>query len=130
MGLLNAEWANTVSAIYAQPEHYLEGKLLALRPRTKELVTLAMIRLAVKDPDAAAIEMDKLRWKTQLSQEERSWVWGVIGKRAAMRLSDDAAGLFHERAGQAHARRPPGLEGARGAARGQLGAGGWPPSRP
>src|SRR5512133_2690683 len=93
-GLLNAEWANTVSAIYTRPEHYLEGKLLALRLRTKELVTLAMIRLAVKDPAAAAIEIDKLRWKTQLSQEERSWVWGVIGKRSAMRLSDDALAYF------------------------------------
>jgi soluble lytic murein transglycosylase len=94
VGLLNAEWANTVSAIYSNPEHYLEGKLLALRLRTKELVTLAMIRLAVKDPAAAAVEIDKLRWKTQLSQEERSWVWGVIGKRSAMRLSDDALAYF------------------------------------
>ena len=94
VGLLNAEWANTVSAIYARPDHYLDGKLLALRPRTKELVTLAMIRLAVSDPDAAAIEIDKLRWKTQLTQEERSWVWGVIGKRAAMRLSDGAIAYF------------------------------------
>lgn len=94
VGLLNAEWANTVSAIYSNPEHYLQGKLLALRERTKELVTLAMVRLAVKDPDAAAGEIDKLRWKTQLSQEERSWVWGVIGKRSAMRLSDQALAYF------------------------------------
>ena len=94
VGLLNAEWANTVGAIYGNPEHYLQGKLLALRLRTKELITLAMIRLAVKDPAAAAIQIDKLRWKTQLSQEERSWVWGVIGKRAAMRLSDDALAYF------------------------------------
>ena len=94
VGLLNAQWANTVSAIYAKPKHYLEGKLLALRPRTKELVTLALIRLAVSDPDTAALESDKLRWKTQLTQEERSWVWGVIGKRAAMRLSDRALAYF------------------------------------
>jgi len=94
VGLLNAEWANTVSAIYGNPEHYLQGKLLALRLRTKELVTLAMIRLAVKDPDVAALEIDKLRWKTQLSQEERSWVWGVIGKSAAMRLSDKSLAYF------------------------------------
>ena len=94
VGLLDAEWANTVGAIYANPEHYLEGKLLALRARTKELVTLAMIRLAVKDPELAAREIDKLRWKTQLSQEERSWVWGVIGKGAAMRQSDKALAFF------------------------------------
>ncbi|MCM2339852.1 lytic transglycosylase domain-containing protein [Rhodoferax sp.] len=94
VGLLDAEWANTASAIYGNPEHYLEGKLLALRLRTKELVTLAMIRLAVKDPDLAALEISKLRWKTQLSQEERSWVWGVIGKSAAMRLSDKSLAYF------------------------------------
>ncbi|MDO8248294.1 MAG: transglycosylase SLT domain-containing protein [Rhodoferax sp.] len=94
LGLLDAEWANTVSAIYDRPEHYLEGKVLALRTRTKELVTLAMIRLAVKDPQAAAIELDKLRWKSQLTEEDRSWVWGVIGKRAAQQLSDDAMRYF------------------------------------
>ncbi len=94
VGLLDAEWANTVGAIYSRPEHFLEGRLLALRLRTRELVTLALIRLAVKDPDAAALQMDKLRWKTQLSQEERSWVWGVIGKRAAMRLSGNALPYF------------------------------------
>jgi len=94
VGLLNAEWANTAGAIYANPARYLTGKLLALRLRTKELVTLALIRLAAGNPDAAAVEINKLRWKTQLTDEERSWVWGVIGKRAAMRLSDDAIGLF------------------------------------
>ncbi len=94
VGLLDPEWANTASAIYANPEQYLEGRLLALRARTKELVTLAMIRLAVKDPELAAFEVDKLRWKTQLSQEERSWVWGVIGKSAAMRQSDKALAFF------------------------------------
>ena len=94
LGLLNTDWASTVSAIYANPVHFLDGKLLALRPRTKELVTLALIRLAASDPAAAATEVDKLRWKTQLTQEERSWVWGVIGKRAAMRLSDGAMAYF------------------------------------
>lgn len=94
LGLLNADWATTASAIYANPALYLDGKLLAVRPRTKELVTLAMVRLAVSDPDAAAVEIDKLRWKTQLTQEERSWVWGVIGKKAAMRLSANALAYF------------------------------------
>ncbi len=94
IGLLNSDGAASVSAIYANPARYLDGKLLALRPRTKELVTLALIRLAVSDPDAAAIEVGKLRWKTQLTQEERSWVWGVIGKRAAMRLSNAALAYF------------------------------------
>ena len=94
VGLLDADWAATVSAIYTNPGHFLEGKVLALRPRTKELVTLAIVRLAVSNPELAAFEVDKLRWKTQLTQEERSWIWGVIGKRTAMRLQNDALAHF------------------------------------
>jgi len=94
IGLLNPEWAITAGSIYANPERYLNEKITALRPRTKELVTLALIRLAVSDPEAAAIEADKLRWKAQLTLEERSWVWGVIGKRTAQKLSDGAVTYF------------------------------------
>ncbi len=94
IGLLDTEWANTADTIYSKPARFLDGKVLALRQRTKELVTLALIRLAVTDPDEAAQEVDKLRWKTQLTQEERSWIWGVIGKRAALRRSDNTLAYF------------------------------------
>ena len=94
LGLLNKDWADKVNTIYTKPAAYLDEKLTAILPRTKEFVTLAMIRLAMDDPAMAAIQMEKLRWKTQLSQEERSWVWGVIGKRAAQRLSDAAIAWY------------------------------------
>ena len=92
--LLNPDWAAKAGTIHANPARYLDEKLTALLPRTKELVTLALIRLAAEDPALAAAELNKLRWKTQLTQEERSWVWGVIGKRAAQRLSDNAIAWF------------------------------------
>jgi soluble lytic murein transglycosylase len=92
--LLNPDWAAKASTIYTNPSRYLDEKLTALLPRTKELVTLALVRLATEDPALAAAQLEKLRWKTQLTQEERSWVWGVIGKRAAQRLSDNAMGWF------------------------------------
>jgi soluble lytic murein transglycosylase len=88
--LLDPEWAPLVETIAKDPAKYLDEKITAIRPRTKELVTLAMIRLASKDPAAAALEMDRTRWKAQLTQEERSWVWGVIGKRSAQRLQSEA----------------------------------------
>ena len=94
LNLLNPDWAAKASTIYSHPSRYLDEKLTALLPRTKELVTLALIRLAAEDPALAAAELDKLRWRTQLTQEERSWIWGVIGKRAAQRLSDSAMGWF------------------------------------
>jgi soluble lytic murein transglycosylase len=94
VGMLNDSLVKNVSDIYASPAKYLNDKLTALRPKTRELVSLAIIRLAYLDPDAAAIEVNHLRWKAQLTQEERSWIWGVIGKRAAMRMSPDALGYF------------------------------------
>ena len=38
--------------------------------------------------------MDRTRWKAQLTDEERSWVWGVIGKRSAQKLETQALAYF------------------------------------
>jgi soluble lytic murein transglycosylase len=94
VGLLNDNWNKTVNSIYLNPGKYLEDKLTAIQPKTRELVSLALIRQAYLEPAEAAIEVEKLRWKAQLTQEERAWIWGVIGKRAAQKLSDDAPGYF------------------------------------
>ncbi|MDE2417404.1 MAG: lytic transglycosylase domain-containing protein [Burkholderiales bacterium] len=94
VGLLNDSWTRTVNAIYLNPGKYLNDKLTAVRPQTREFVSLALIRQAYLDPAEAAAEMEKLRWKTQLTQEERNWIWGVIGKRAAMKQSDEALHYF------------------------------------
>ena len=94
VGLLNPDWSNKVKTIFSDPTRYLDEKHTALLPRTKELVTLGLIRLAAEDPAAAAEQVSKLRWRTQLTQEERSYVWGVIGKRAAQKLSDEASAYF------------------------------------
>ncbi len=91
---LDTDYVKTVNTIYSSPAKYLNDKVTALRPQTREFVSLALIRLAYSDPESAAAEVDKLRWKAQLTQEERSWIWGVIGKRAAQRLSDEAPAYF------------------------------------
>ncbi|WP_439517995.1 transglycosylase SLT domain-containing protein [Hydrogenophaga sp.] len=94
VALLDAERAATMDQIAGDPAKYLDEKITAIRPRTKELVTLAIIRLAASDPAAAAVEADHVRWKTQLTKEERSWIWGVIGKRSAQKLQAEALAYF------------------------------------
>jgi soluble lytic murein transglycosylase len=94
VGIVSPSSVRTVNAIYVNPGKYLNDKLTALQPKTRELVSLALIRQAYLDPAEAAVEIDKLRWRAQLTQEERSWIWGVIGKRAAQRLSNDASDYF------------------------------------
>ena len=96
VGLLDTDWVATVQAIHSNPGKYLDEKVTAIRPRTKELVTLALVRLAATELDAAAEEVQKMRWRTQLTAEEKSWVWGVIGKRNAQRLADTALAHFQQ----------------------------------
>ena len=94
VGALNETWVKTVNAIYLNPGKYLDDKLTALRPQTREFVSLALIRQAYLEPQEAAMEVEKLRWRAQLTAEERSWIWGVIGKRAAQKGQDTALGSF------------------------------------
>ena len=121
VGIVSPGSVQTVNSIYLNPKKYLNDKLTALQPKTRELVSLALIRQAYLDPAEAAVEVDKLRWKAQLTQEERSWIWGVIGKRAAMKLSSDANDYFAR--GQANAMHDDHLAWA---ARAALRMGQWP----
>ena len=94
IGLLDPSWVKGFDTVYQRPAKYLDDKFTAMRPKTRELVSLAMIRMADSDYQKAAQQVDKLRWRAQLSAEERSWIWGVIGKRAAQKLDADALGYF------------------------------------
>ena len=93
---LDTKWVKTVAAIYQSPAKYLNDKLTALRPQTREFVSLALIRLAYLEPQDAAVEVDKLQWRAQLTGEERSWIWGVIGKRAAQKGQDNALSYYQK----------------------------------
>ncbi len=101
--LVSPSSVKIVNAIYLNPGKYLNDKLTALQPKTREMVSLALIRQAYLDPEEAATEINKLRWKAQLTTEERNWVWGVIGKRAAQKLMDQAPSYFAQgQAAQMH----------------------------
>ncbi|WP_439113017.1 transglycosylase SLT domain-containing protein [Hydrogenophaga sp.] len=94
VAMLDPDWVPMIEALAKDPAKYLDEKFTAIRPRTKEMVTLAAIRLAASDPTAAALELQRKRWVTQLTQEERGWLWGVIGRRSAQKLQDDALTHF------------------------------------
>lgn len=77
----------------ASPVKFLTSRVTVASRARKELVGLALIRLATTDLEQAARLLDS-KWGPQLSPEERNWVWGVIGKNAATRLSPDALGYY------------------------------------
>ena len=94
VSLLSPQWAEIAATIFKDPRAYLDDKITAIRPRTKELVTLAIVRLGALDLPAAIQALQRKRWSVQLNDEELSWAWGSLGMRAAKALDPEALDLF------------------------------------
>jgi len=84
LNIESIELGKQVLLIQADPQKYLEKRLLAITKKRKELAVLALIRVANTDPDKAAQLIDK-KWGLMLTKEEHNWVWAVIGKQAAQK---------------------------------------------
>lgn len=98
--IVSPEGVPAVAEIHANPARFLNSRATASGSVRKELVTLALVKLATSDPDAAATALEN-KWSPLLSAEERSWAWGVIGKQAALKLSDQAND-YYAKASNAH----------------------------
>ena len=87
VNLISPESAGLVAELVNNPAQFLSEKFIAIRNTRKELITLALVKMASADASGAenaASMMDK--WAGQLTAEERNWVWGLIGKQTANRL--------------------------------------------
>ncbi|CAN7166734.1 transglycosylase SLT domain-containing protein [Pseudorhodoferax sp. LjRoot39] len=80
------EVLDQVGQLLDSPVRYLAGRSVAASKLRRELITLALVKLAASDPEQAAAALDS-KWSVQLSAEERNWLWGTIGKQAAIRRS-------------------------------------------
>lgn len=66
----------------ASAAKFLAGRAFVAAKSRKELVVLALIKIAMADPEQAATQLDS-KWGPMLSAEERNWLWGTIGRQAA-----------------------------------------------
>jgi soluble lytic murein transglycosylase len=82
-----------LNELNASPSRFLTSKTAAISRTRRELVGLALIKLATSDVENAAVQLEN-KWGPQLSEEERDWIWGVIGRQAAQRLLPEANGYF------------------------------------
>jgi soluble lytic murein transglycosylase len=80
-----------VNDLNASPIKFLAGKHLAISKARREIITLALIKMAISDTEGAAFQLEN-KWGMQLNTEERNWVWGAIGRQAATRLGTTLAG--------------------------------------
>ncbi len=91
--LVAPDAADRIGEIADSPARYLSKHVIAASRVSKESVLLALIRMAANDPDAAAAVLEN-HWSVHLTAEQRSWAWGVIGKHAAQKLSNEAYSYF------------------------------------
>ncbi|AEG91824.1 lytic transglycosylase domain-containing protein [Ramlibacter tataouinensis] len=91
--MVEPEALSGLKELNASPTKFLTSRVFAASRTRKELVVLALIRLASSDSEKAAAQLEN-KWGPMLSPEERNWVWGAIGKQAATRLEPEAAGYY------------------------------------
>lgn len=78
-----------LQAWLANPARYLSRSASAVGRKNAELATLALVKLAAGDPDAAAAALTQ-RWERALPADLAAWAWAATARRSAMRLSTDA----------------------------------------
>ncbi|HSV51859.1 MAG TPA: transglycosylase SLT domain-containing protein [Burkholderiaceae bacterium] len=93
VALVAPEVLNQVNELNDSPAKYLTSRVTVASTTRKELVVLALLKMASNDADTAATLLEN-KWGVQLSPEERNWTWGAIGRQAAMRLSAGAPDHF------------------------------------
>ncbi|MGV3492320.1 MAG: transglycosylase SLT domain-containing protein [Ramlibacter sp.] len=82
-----------LNELNASPAKFLAGKVSAASRLRREMVGLALIKMALADVEVAAAQLES-KWGPQLHPEERDWIWGVIGRIAAQRLLPEANAYF------------------------------------
>ena len=93
VGLAGKTSDKALQALLDAPARYLAHKAAASDRDGAELATLALVRLAAIDTEAAADAL-KSRWEHDLPDDLAAWAWAATAKQSAMRLSDDAPDQF------------------------------------
>ncbi len=94
--LVSPRSGSDASDLLDKPARYLTP----LNPKTrqdKELATLALMRLAASEPDAAATAL-RAKWEAALPPELAAWAWAAVAKQAAIKLLPDASDHYQRAA--------------------------------
>ena len=91
--LVQPQADSAVQALLDAPARYLSHQARASGRGNAELATLALIKLASTDPEAAATALRE-RWERALPGDLAAWAWATTAKQSAMRLSNEAPEQF------------------------------------
>ena len=93
IALLSTAHASAFTDAWDQPPRYLAQRADARDRTNAELATLAILRIAMRDPAAAATQLEG-RWGETLPGDLVAWAWAGIGKQAALALLPEAPDHF------------------------------------
>ena len=91
--LVSVAAAAAVGELSDGPARYLARGASASDRSAAELTTLALLRMAYNDADAATAQLNE-RWDRALPADLAAWAWASAGKQAAQKLQPDAADAF------------------------------------
>ncbi|CAN5481743.1 lytic transglycosylase domain-containing protein [soil metagenome] len=95
--LINPAAGAAVGELSDSTARYLAKTASAANRTSAELTTLALIRLAGNDPDAAAQQLND-RWDRALPADLSAWAWAMVAKQSAMKLQVEAPDRFQQAA--------------------------------
>jgi soluble lytic murein transglycosylase len=104
--LLGDEPAQAVAQIFDNPARWLAQRKPTAQPEDRQLRTVAVIRLAASDPEAAAGQLAQ-PWAAQMPAALKAAAWGVVAKQAALKLQPEAAGWYRRAFDQQRASQEP-----------------------
>ena len=90
-GLVSPAAGSDAAEIFDNPARYLTRKASADNRNSAELATLALMRMAANDVDAAAGRLSE-RWERLLPPDLAALAWAIVGKQAAYKLAPEALG--------------------------------------
>jgi len=91
--LVDKQAAAEVTELLDNPVRYLRRPGALSGRHHQELALLAVLRAATNDPEATAALMDE-RWQSALGPDRAAWAWSIVGKQAALKLSNEAPVYF------------------------------------
>jgi soluble lytic murein transglycosylase len=100
VALVGIASASAVGELTDSPARYLAKTASASTRVGAELTTLALMRMASTDADAAAAQLND-RWDRALPADLSAWAWASVGKQAAMKLQPEAADHYQRAAQRA-----------------------------
>ena len=98
--LVSIAAASAVNELIESPARYLTRSASAANRTAAELATLALMRMAGNDPEAAAGQLSE-RWDRALPPDLSAWAWATVAKQSAIKLQPEAVDHFQRAAQRA-----------------------------